>query len=190
MSKTATMVPGGNELLDPYLILKNELEVKPASRIGDFGCGNTGCFSFQASKLVGNDGEVYAIDILQEVLQNIESRKKQFDYKNVKVIKSNIEKFGATKINNDYLDFALIINVLFQIKKQEDFLKEVTRTVKSGGKILVIDWEEGRFSIGPEAKNKIKSQDIVKKATEKANLKLIKRFSAGDYHFGIIFEKE
>jgi len=181
-------VPGGNELLNPEKILKDELGLTPGAYVGDFGCGGAGYFAIQAGKTTGDSGLVYAVDILQPVLKNIESRAKELNLNNIKTLWSNLEKFGACKINNDYLDFGLIINVLFQNKDKKTILKEAARMIKPLGKLLVVDWKEGRFPLGPRQDDKISPEAVAALANE-FGLKLTKKFEAGQYHYGLVFEK-
>lgn len=181
-------VPGGNGLLNPEQILKYELGISVGSYVGDFGCGGAGYFVFQAAKLVGETGLVYAVDILKPVLSNIDSRAKELNLKNIKTLWSNLEKFSACKINNNSLDFGLVINVLFQNKDRHAVLREVARLIKPLGKVLVIDWQAGRFPLGPNPADKISAEEVVKLADE-FGLKLARRFEAGQYHYGLILEK-
>ena len=183
-----TKIPGGNELLNPEKILRDELGVTPGSYLGDFGCGAIGYFVMQAAKIVGDSGLVYAIDILKSCLTNVENRAKELKLKNIKTIWTDLERFGACKINNNSLDFGLLINVLFQSNNKKDILKEAARMIKPNNKLLVIDWKQGRFPLGPAPDNKISPEELIKKAQE-LGLKLDRKFEAGQYHYGIIFIK-
>src|SRR3989344_1942674 len=147
---TTTKVAGGNELLNPERILKDQLGLGNAHSVADLGAGGAGYFTLQAAKLVGEHGLVYAVDIIKGHLRNIESRAKIEGYDNIRTIWSNLEKYGATKINDQSLDFALLVNVLFQNKKPELLMKEAVRMIKTGGKLLVVDWRPGRFIFGPK----------------------------------------
>ena len=181
-------IPGGNELLNAQDILENKLGVTYGSRVADLGCGGSGFFTFQASELVGDRGLVYAVDILKMVLKNIEHRAKMFGMDNIETIWSNLENYGVTKINDNSLDFALVVNILFQNKHPEKIIREATRMVRSGGKILVIDWDEGRFPFGPTAEIKI-NRERVNDVTLGAGLKKVKDIEVGRFHYGMIFEK-
>ena len=114
-----TKTPGGNELLNPEHILHDELQVTYGSRVGDLGCGGVGYFTFQSAQLVGDTGLVYAVDVQKMVLKNIEHRAKMFGLSNIKAVWSNLESFGATKINDGSLDFVILSNILFQNKYPE-----------------------------------------------------------------------
>lgn len=158
------------------------------ARVGDLGCGGNGYFTFAVSKLVGQTGLVYAVDILKMILKNIENRAKMIGLENIETVWSNLENYGATKINDNSLDFVLLVNILFQNKAPEKIVREANRILKRGGKMLVIDWKDGRFPFGPTTEMKIKVEDISDIALG-AGLKKTKYFEAGKYHYGIVFEK-
>lgn len=180
-------IPGGNELLDALNILR-KAGLEEGMKVGDFGSGRQGYFTLQAAKLVGRNGIVYAVDILKEALANIESLAKDDGIYNIKTVCSNIEKLGATPINNEALDFGFIINVLFQVENRPALIKEAGRTLKSGARMLVIDWYKTKAPFGPTLEMRVSTDEIVSAARE-AGLKLIKDFDAGKYHFGLIFKK-
>ncbi len=183
-----TKMPGGNELLNPQSILHDELQVTYGSQIGDLGCGGVGYFTFQSAQLVGDTGLVYAVDVQKMILKNIEHRAKMLGLQNIKVVWSNLESFGATKINDGSLDFVLLVNILFQNKHPEKVLREAVRMLRNQGKLLVIDWKQGRFPLGPSADRKIAPEKVSDLALG-AGLKKRKEFEAGKFHYGIIFEK-
>ncbi len=180
-------ISGGNELLDSTEILAR-LGVKTGAKIADLGCGGAGHFIIPAANLVGKSTTVYAVDILKSVLRSVVSKARLEGVSNIKSIWSNLEIAGATKIKAQSLDFALLINILFQSKNDDQIIKEATRLLKSGGKLLVADWNKVLTSFGPAPVDRIKPE-AVKKIAKDLNLKLIDEFDAGNYHFGLIFEK-
>lgn len=181
-------VPSGNELLNPYQILKEELELTPNSTVADLGCGGVGHFVIQAAKLIGEKGTVHAVDILKETLSSITNRAKLEKLDNIQTHWSNLEKFGALKINDNSLDAALLINVLFQNKNPEAMIKEAARLLKKHGKLLIIDWLPGRFPVGPEPSAKT-DQEKIKAEVLQLGLLELKSWQPGKYHFGMIFQK-
>ncbi len=81
--------------------------------VGDLGCGNLGYFSVPAAKIVGQNGVVYAVDILKSVLQSVENIARQEGLDNIKTVWSNLEVVGATKITPASLDLIMVVNMLF-----------------------------------------------------------------------------
>lgn len=184
-----TKVPGGNELLNPEKTLKEELGLTYGSHVGDFGCGGAGYFVLQSAMMVGPEGKVCAVDIQKPVLSNIETRAQLYNLHNIKTVWANLEKYNATKIESGSLDFGLLINILFQNNDHETIIREAIRMVKQGGRLLVIDWKSGRFPFGPKEEDKIKL-DTIREMGRRLNLREIKIFDAGTFHFGVVFEKQ
>ncbi|MFH1837980.1 MAG: methyltransferase domain-containing protein [Candidatus Kuenenbacteria bacterium] len=157
--------------------------------VGDLGCGGTGYFVLQASKMVGKDGIVYAIDILKPALKSIESRARLEKLYNIKTIWSDLEIHKATKIKNEELNVILLTNILHQSKNPSTVFKEAERMLKKDGKILVVEWEQTNSPLGPKVENRISKEEI-KKIAQENNLEKQEEFKAGNYHYGIIFQKK
>lgn len=185
--KNQTSVFGKSELLNANEILTNILGLKIGHRVADLGAGG-GMFTLQAARLVGEQGEVYAVDVVRNCLSDIESKARMANLYNIKTVWSNIEIVGATKIPDESLDFVMLVNVLFQTKKPDQALKEGKRLLKSGGKMLVIDWSDSRGGLGPH-KDRHVDPTAINAQAQKINLVPEQQFKAGQYHFGQIFIK-
>ena len=179
-------IQNGNELINIDVFKLADLQ--EGMVVGDLGCGNLGFFTLTAAKLVGKKGMVYAVDILKPALAVVEARAKTEGLDNVRMIWSNLEVVGATKIPPSSLDVAFIHNVLFQSDRNDLILKESYRLLKSGSKLIVIDWLKTGAPFGPPVGDRIDSATI-KKFALGAKLALTDEFVAGPYHFGLIFTK-
>lgn len=180
--------PGGRELLDATDLLINQLGISYGAKVADLGCGTTGYFAFQAAQAVGETGTVYVVDIQKLILKNIENRAKMLGFGNIKVIWSNLEEYGAANINDATVDDAFLINVLFQNKKPETILREAARILRRSGRLLVVDWKQGRFPFGPPVESRV-APEKTRELALGAGFKERKEIPAGKFHYGIIFEK-
>jgi ubiquinone/menaquinone biosynthesis C-methylase UbiE len=180
-------VHGGTALLDPETII-DRLELKPDMKAADLGAGGVGHFTFAMSRRVGAGGLVYAVDIVQENLKAIKSRAVTEGRTNITTVWSNLEKVGATDIPVATLDAAILINVLFQNRKIDGIIAESARLLKAGGRLLVCDWRTGGSPIGPAEDWRV-SEEEVERFARTANLIRLQSFSAGPYHYGILFAK-
>ncbi len=180
--------PGGRELLDAHNLLIDQLGINYGAKVADLGCGTTGYFAFQSAQVIGETGTVYVVDIQKMILKNIENRAKMLGLNNVKTVWANLEDYGSTDIHDGTVDYAFLINVLFQNKKPETILREASRILRRGGRLLVIDWRQGRFPLGPLAEMKV-TPDKVRELSVGAGFKEMKEIAAGKFHYGIIFEK-
>ncbi|MCD4705103.1 methyltransferase domain-containing protein [bacterium] len=179
---------GGTQLLDSRKILEDEVNLGYGDKIGDLGCGPKAYFTFQAARIVGEKGLVYAADILKEVLSSVESHAKTQGFNNIQTVWTNLESYGATKIPESSLDISMLINVLFQAKDIAQMIKEAIRLTKPGGKLLVVDWKNIGAPLGPDSSRRVDVAKI-KEYAEAYGLKLEKEFTAGQYHFALIFIK-
>ncbi|MFA6422724.1 MAG: class I SAM-dependent methyltransferase [Candidatus Buchananbacteria bacterium] len=179
-------IQNGNELISGEVFSK--ISIEEGMMIGDLGCGNLGFFALAAAKRVGKRGIVYAVDILKSALEAVSARAKNEGLENVKTVWSNLEIFGATKIPESSLDVAFIHNMLFQSQRDDHIMKESYRLMRPGGSLMVIDWLKTGAPFGPPVGDRLNPGDVKKMALS-ANLNLVEEFSAGPYHFGLIFRK-
>ncbi len=183
----ALEVAGGTKLIDPFFVL-NQVGLKEKMKVADLGCGAVGHFVFPASKLVGKEGVIYALDIQRGVLEGIEKKAKVENAANVQTVWSDLERFGAAKITSNSLDAAMLLNTLFQTKDRVTVLREAARMLKVGGKLLVVDWLPTGAPFGPPLEGRV-DPFFLEREVDKLGLHLLKRFSAGPYHYGLVFEK-
>ncbi len=178
---------GGSALIDAKLILE-KAQIGDKMKVAELGCGASGHFVFPAAKLIGKQGVIYAVDILKTVLETVNRRARAENYSNIKTIWSNLEIFGATKIETASLDVVLLINILYQSHKRIEILREAIRLVKRGGKIIVVEWKNVAAPFGPPVEEKVK-KDLLIMAAKKLGLQLDDEFEAGQFHYGLVFSK-
>lgn len=183
------MIPGvgGSVLLDVNLILK-KAKIADRMTVANLGCGASGHFVFPVADLVGKKGKVYAVDILKTVLERVARRAKQENYQNVETIWSNLEVFNATKIESSSLDAALLVNVLYQSQHRAEILREGIRMLKKDAKLLVVEWKNISSPLGPPVEERV-NEDLLRAAAKKLGLVIEEEFQAGEYHYGIVFNK-
>jgi ubiquinone/menaquinone biosynthesis C-methylase UbiE len=169
-----------NEFLNPKVVLE-KLDLKENFIAADFGCGSGG-WAIPLAKIL-TKGKVFAIDVLEEPLSALKSKLRGEGINNIELKRANVEK-GVPILSNS-CDLVLMTNLLFEVENVENVLKEGKRILKTGGKILVVDWKT-EASFGPEKKVNIEN---VKRLAEKIGLKIKEEFEAGDYHWGLILEK-
>jgi ubiquinone/menaquinone biosynthesis C-methylase UbiE len=178
---------GGNTLIDAELIYK-KAEIKEGMKVADLGCGSLAYFSFPMVKMVGEKGQIYVVDILKTILETINRKIRLENIDNMQTVWTNLETFKATKISSGSLDVALLINTLHLSQKRADILRETIRMMKKNSKLVVVDWKETDLPFGPPSEDRVNVENL-KKAGEKLGLRLDDDFSAGLYHFGLIFSK-
>lgn len=171
--------------LDPKATLES-FGIQDGSTVADLGAGS-GFYTMAAARMVGT-GRVYAIDVQQDLLTRLQNAARQAKITNISVLHGDMERPGGTRLQDGSVDAAIISNVLFQVEQKENFVKEVSRILKSGGKALVIDWSDSFNSMGPEAKL-IVAEDAAKALFEKVGFEFLNSIDAGDNHYGLVYKK-
>ncbi len=179
--------PLKTNLLNIDLILE-KAKIKEGEKVGDFGCGKNGYFSFLSAKAVGKKGLIYAVDIIKSNLQLLEKEAKEHNISQIKTVWSDIETFKATKIEENSLDLIFLVNILHESAKPDDILKESVRLLKKGGRLVVVDWKKISSPVGPEVSSRLNKEFIINSANKTGLIKE-EEFEAGKYHFGILFVK-
>ncbi len=182
-----TYIPTGKELIDPFKVLQ-EASIRQGMKVADFGCGTLGHYVFPAAHLVGPEGRVFAIDILKSVLNSVESRTKLEGVTNVEGMWADIERHNGVNLPDNSLDIGLLINNLFMSKQKEPMMNECVRTVKPGGRFVVIDWKPAGVSFGPDPDARV-TPDEARALAEASGLKFEKDFIPGEFHYGFVFTK-
>lgn len=180
-------ITGGNALLNVDFILNNA-GIGEKMKVADLGCGSSGHFVFSAGKKVGSRGKVYAVDILKTNLETINRRVKMEKLDNIETVWTDLEIFGATKIESASLDVGLLINTLYLSSKRIEMLRESVRMVKRGGCVMIVEWKNIASPFGPPPEERVNS-DLLKKVAPRLGLNLEREYDAGDYHYGLIFTK-
>lgn len=157
--------------------------------VADYGCGS-GFFVRKIAPIITNTGIVYAVDVMKEILASLQKLANMSGIQNIKTIWSDLERFNATNIATSSVDVGFIMNTLFQTNKEKEFLTEISRMIKTGGRVIVVDWtDEAVFTIAPSSNDRTGLGKIRKVAREVGCLKEVDVFVPGSHHYGIVFEK-
>lgn len=171
--------------LNPDKVL-SEIKIKKNAQIGDFGCG-AGAWTISAALVLEGKGKIYALDILDHMLEVVESKRKRHNLKNIKTIKTDLERPLSEKIiKKNSLDLAIVSNILFQIKNKKKFIENIKNSLKKNGQALVIDWDKDAFW-GPEEQLRLDKKEV-EKLFKNYNFVFKKELDAGHFHYGLLFQ--
>jgi ubiquinone/menaquinone biosynthesis C-methylase UbiE len=176
-----------SSLIDANFLFKR-IGIADKMKVADLGCGSSGQFVFGPAKIVGDRGKVYAVDIMKTVLETVRRRAEQENAKNVSMVWSDMEIFGATKIESGSLDVGMLINTLYQSHKRLEILREAIRMIKAKGKLVVVEWKNISIPFGPPVEERVNTEQL-KLVLAKLGMRLEDEFDAGPYHYGLVFEK-
>ena len=179
-----------NEILD-------ELELTGHENFMDAGCGD-GHIAIKVLSEYITDGEVYAVDIYDKSIEDMENYKKQNNIDNLINIEADITE-GIVGVGDESIDVVLMVNVFHGFKasrKIDEAICELKRIIKSDGKIAIMDYKAWDVPKGPPTQVR-SSPGELESFFKRHNLKKIylneeigEDIPEGKSHFLIIFQKE
>lgn len=162
-----------------------QLGLKEGMKVGDLGAGS-GHYAISAGHIVGPSGRVYAVDIQEDLLKHVKDFATERGLRNIETSWGNFEKLGGTKLNDASLDAVILSNTLFQLDHREGAVAEIKRILKSGGRLLVIDWAGAYGGMGP-LPHRVVSERVAEELFITAGFHKLKDFRAGPHHYSIVF---
>ena len=166
-------------------VVATHFHLREGDVVADFGTGS-GYFIDVLSRSVGDEGRVYACEIQKKLVEKVGELVQSHGLQNVDTKWCDLEALEGIKIKTDELDAAIVVNTLFQMEDKETFLQEASRTLRVGGKLLIIDWTDTETTLGPNAEHLITKDDCIA-LCESAGFVLDREFPAGEHHYGLAF---
>jgi ubiquinone/menaquinone biosynthesis C-methylase UbiE len=162
----------------------SRLGIEHGHMVVDMGAGS-GFYTLKAAELVGDAGTVYAVEVQKDLLNRLKTEAAHRKLNHVHVVWGNIEKIGGTSVRDALADRVIVSNVLFQAEDRDTLALEAKRILKSGGKVLVVDWSD-HSALGPAQPVSVATAE---RLFEKVGFVKESSFDAGDHHYGLIFKK-
>ena len=166
----------------------SKLSLQPGMKVTDLGAGS-GAYSLALARRLIPSGKVYSVDVQKDLLARLSDLARGQGISNIETIWGDLDKPGGSKIADRKMDAAVASNILFQLKNADIFAKEVSRILKPGGELLLVDWEKGAGALSPPDNltvNPLQARSLF----EKNGFVHLKNFEAGSHHWGMILKKQ
>jgi ubiquinone/menaquinone biosynthesis C-methylase UbiE len=154
--------------------------------VADLGCGS-GFYAVPAAQMVGKEGVVFAVDVQEAKLAATVSIANQFGVKNIKVVRADLAK-PLLDIPTDSCDLVMIGNILHEINDKTALIQNTYRILKTGGKVLVVEWKRTATPFGPPLQNRVDQQQL-EIMLMTAGLRKERELQADGYHYSVLFTK-
>lgn len=161
--------------------------VLAGQKIVDLGAGS-GYFTNEIAKALMSTGTVFAVDVNKDLLLKIKNNATGLDLSNVEVIAGDVESPLGTNLAESVIDICFACNIFFQLQDKGGAVKEIKRILKPGGRLVLVDWGDVSFGVGPK-KEMIFDEKTAKEFFESNGFVVEKKCTAGSHHYGIIFRK-
>jgi len=162
--------------------IMDALGVAEGSVVADLGAGG-GWFTIRLARRVGPNGKVYAEDIQRLTLEANKRRLTREGSRNVDTVLGT-ETDPRLPINA--IDAVLMVDTYHEIAAPVLLLRNVTKSLKPGGRIGVVGFKNDGLGPGPPMEERVDPEQIVHDA-EQAGLKLARRETFLPYQYFLIF---
>jgi ubiquinone/menaquinone biosynthesis C-methylase UbiE len=156
------MGPGGAEwLVRPERVAEehpdqalDELKIPKGATVADIGAG-VGYFTWRLADRVGPQGVVYAEDIQQVMLDQLDKNMRTRKIANVRRILGAVDD---PKLPANSIDLILMVDVYHEFSEPEKMLDRMREALKPGGRLVLLEYraEDPNVPIRPEHKMTVK----------------------------------
>ena len=128
----------GREVYDQRHAVVQALQLRPGMDIADIGSG-TGFYSLLFAKTVGKSGNVFAVDVTDDFIFNINRRAREQNLKNIHAVLSHQK---STLLAPESIDLAFICATYHHFEFPQTMLASIHHALRPGGKLVIIDFRK------------------------------------------------
>lgn len=170
------------ETLDPQRIM-SLIPFLTDSVVADIGCG-PGFFTLPMAKYLF-EGKVYAVDVQQEMLDEVSKQTADIHLTNVEVL---LSEESSLPLETGLLDGALAAFVVHEADNPAELLQEVMRTLRSGGWLAVLEWHKREMDAGPPVEARIDEGEL-RDLAARAGFRMTSRYDLNDQQYMLLLRK-
>jgi ubiquinone/menaquinone biosynthesis C-methylase UbiE len=163
-----------------------QMGLKNGQTVVDLGCG-AGFYTLAAARAVGDNGMVHAIDVQDAKLAATQSAARQNGLNNITTLKADLDK-PLLSIAEGACDAVVMGSIVHEISSREALFKNAYRILKTGGKVLVVEWKKEMTPLGPPIDKRVAEQELEAEFA-KIGMRKEKELHADGYHYAILFVK-
>lgn len=180
--------------IDPRVTLA-ACNLKPTDSVADFGAGSG--FVAHAAALLVPQGNVFAIELNKDMLTRITRDADDNHITNLHPLWGDVEIPGGSTLKDGSVDAVIMSNILFQLDDRAGAVRESFRVLKSGGRLIVIDWKESFGGLGPKPEAVV-TPDVVTALATKTGFTAVSGaqpggptaiIPTGEHHYALLFQK-
>lgn len=174
--------PSRQEWQKPDQVVER-LQLKSGQRVAEIGSGS-GYFVVRFARAVGETGKVYAADIDSDMLNYLKWRAGNEELGNIELVEATTDdpKLAASSV-----DMVFICNTIHHIENRDLYYPYITRALREGGRLVIVDFYKRPLPVGPPPRTKITRPDMIKEI-EQAGFHLVEEYDFLPHQYFLVFE--
>ncbi|MGL4420913.1 MAG: class I SAM-dependent methyltransferase [Gemmataceae bacterium] len=170
---------------DPTKLLE-ALAIKPGQSIADVGAGS-GYHTLRMSKLVGDTGRIYAVDIQKEMLEIIDARTKKAKITNVSTVLGTNQD---PKLPEGKLDLILMVDVYHEFEFPYEMTEKMAAALAPGGRLAFVEFRLEDPKVPIKLVHKMSERQVIREMEQFTSLEHTKTISTLPWQHIILFTKK
>lgn len=175
-----------NKFLNPEQILFGA-GLSMGQTVVDLGAGS-GFYATAAAKLTGDTGNIYVVDVMDSALDHVSAEARLRGYRSIKTIRADLEKDDVSEVPTGCADMVVLANVIHQLNNRKSLFALAYRMLKTGGKLVVVDWNTFPSPIGPSISSRVDEGEVSQTAAH-SSFKPAGKLTTDKYHYGLVYIK-
>lgn len=176
-----------NTIKEQYLPKKNILSALGdvnGKTLVDIGI-ETGYYTEDFSKAVGQSGKVFSVDLNLKVNEMI-----SYKTKSLKNVTNTVSNENRIPIETSTIDVCISVDSFHRFDDKDMVVKEIQRFLKPRGRFIVVDFNpKVPPPPGPQTRNRVLSQDLIL-VVEDVGFRFLRKYEVGMYHYCVLFESK
>lgn len=119
------------------------LQIQPGTRIADLGSGN-GYFTFRLAEATGSHGVVYAIDVDEEALADLDATSQTRGVSHVETVVAGEDDSGLTPAS---VDLIFLCNAYHHLSDRTSYFADLKQALRRDGRIAIIELDDAPWFI-------------------------------------------
>lgn len=163
------------------ILLKN-MDLQPTDMIADIGAGS-GYHVFKMAPIT-KEGAIYAVDIQQEMLDEMSYQKEVIGFKNIQLIKGSEQ---SVHLPENSIDKVLMVDVYHEFSYPLEMLLSIKKALKPDGKIFLIEYRSEDPNVPIKTIHKMSEKQAVKEF-KASGFQLVKNIDNLPWQHCMVFE--
>jgi ubiquinone/menaquinone biosynthesis C-methylase UbiE len=170
-----------------------KLGLEPDGSVAEVGCGS-GYFALPAARIVEPE-PVYAIDLDQALLDDLDALADQQDIENVVPVHGDARKL--TRLLPEPVTTLVVANTFHGVDDQSGLVEQAYRMIEPGGSLVVVNWHErpreattvGNEPRGPPTELRMTPTETEAAVVPVTGFELDRRVELPPYHYALVFDR-
>jgi ubiquinone/menaquinone biosynthesis C-methylase UbiE len=165
--------------------LLKALNIRPGQTVCDMGCGN-GFYTLPLARLVGDDGQVIAVDIQRQMLRLLKDRARDERLRNIKTVLGTVVD---PQIEPNSCDLVLMVDVYHEFARPEEMLAAIRHSLKPNGRVALAEFRAEDPNVPIKPLHKMSKEQILKEF-EPNGFRLVEEFDKLPWQHLMFFERD